>query len=61
MMEKEKKDNQKDYGRPPENGMPYEPPLWHGHAWQPVDVTYDRATHRFSDGYIPGPSDKPKF
>jgi len=49
------------YGRPAEDGMPPEPPLWHGHAWQPTGVEYDQASGRFSDGYKPGPGDKPKF
>jgi hypothetical protein len=49
------------YGRPAEKGMPPEPPLWHGHAWQPVNVEFDPSTGRFTDGYQPGPGDKPKF
>lgn len=49
------------YGRPAEKGMPPEPPLWHGHAWQPEGVTYDPASGTFSDGYVPGPGDKPRF
>jgi hypothetical protein len=49
------------YGRPAENGMPPEPPLWHGNTGTPVDVHYDQATGTFSDGYRPGPGDKPRF
>jgi hypothetical protein len=50
------------YGRPAENGFPLpEEPLWHGHAWRPEGVYYDQASGRFSDGYQPGPGDKPQF
>lgn len=49
------------YGRPAEHGMPPEPPLYKGSAGQPVSVDYDPSTGRFTDGYTPGPGDKPKF
>jgi len=49
------------YGRPAERGMPPEPPLWHGHAWQPTGVEFMQGVGMFSDGYIPGPKDKPQF
>lgn len=68
-QERDPRDNQQNdgmgpYGRSaePEKGFPLpEQPLWHGHAWQPEGVTYDQATGRFSDGYQPGPGDKPQF
>ncbi len=50
------------YGRPPENGFPLpEEPLWHGHAWRPEGVYFIEGENRFSDGYVPGPGDKPQF
>lgn len=50
------------YGRPAENGFPLpEQPLWHGHAYTPEGVYFIAGENRFSDGYVPGPGDKPQF
>jgi hypothetical protein len=50
------------YGRPAENGFPLpEQPLYKGSAGQPVDVYFIPGENRFSDGYVPGPGDKPRF
>jgi hypothetical protein len=50
------------YGRPPENGFPLpEEPLYHGHSWHPSDVDFIPYANKFTDGYKPGPGDKPRF
>lgn len=57
----ETKDAKNPYALPAKGNAPPEPPLWKGHAWQPVNVDYDWGSGTFSDGYVPGPGDKPRF